>query len=81
MAWVTSGGAGSLASWTVVWRPQHPAFTIPYVPAIVHLDEGFHLVSSIVECLPEEITAGMRLRATFHAASDDIVLPYFRPAA
>ena len=65
----------------VVWRPQHPAFTIPYVPAIVFLDEGFHLVSSIVGCCPNEITSGMRLTVTFHAASDDIVLPYFRPAA
>jgi uncharacterized OB-fold protein len=81
LAWATSRGAGSLASWTVVWRPQHPAFTIPYVPAIVHLDEGFHLVSSIVGCEPDEITSGMRLFVAFHAASDDIVLPYFRPAA
>jgi uncharacterized protein len=65
----------------VVWRPQHPAFTIPYVPAIVELDEGFLLVSSIVGCSPDEITSGMRLVVTFHAASNDIVLPYFGPAA
>ena len=64
----------------MVWRPQHPAFTIPYIPAIVRLDEGFNLVSSIVGCEPGEITPGMRLAVTFHPASDDMVLPYFRPA-
>jgi uncharacterized OB-fold protein len=70
---------GSLYSWTVVWRPQHPSFRVPYAPAIVELDEGLRLLSSVVGCEPEELHEGMRLAVEFHPASDDISLPYFRP--
>jgi uncharacterized OB-fold protein len=79
LAWQPSGGTGSLYSWTVVWRPQHPSFRVPYAPAIVELDEGLRLLSSVVGCEPEELHDGMRLAVEFHAASDDITLPYFRP--
>ena len=80
LSWVPSAGLGSLYSWTVVHRPQHPSFVVPYAPAIVELDEGFWLVSSIIGCPADALTAGLRLRVEFHAASDEITLPYFRPA-
>ena len=35
LSWERSAGLGSLYSWTVVWRPQHPAFRVPYAPAII----------------------------------------------
>ena len=53
---------------------------MPYAPAIVELDEGFRMMSAVVGCTPADLTAGMRLAAEFHPASDTIVLPYFRPA-
>jgi uncharacterized protein len=77
--WVEGAGRGRLYSWTVVWRPQHPAFSVPYAPAIVELDEGYHMMSAIVGCEPEQLQADMRLAVEFHAASDEIVLPYFGP--
>jgi hypothetical protein len=77
---VRSSGEGSLYSWTVVWRPQRPAFTVPYAPAIVTLAEGFRMMSSIVGCEPEELAADMPLAVEFHPASDEIFLPYFRPS-
>jgi len=81
LSWARSSGLGTLYSWTVVWRPQRPSFTVPYAPAIVTLDEGFRMVSSVVGCEPEELTAGMPLAVEFHPASDEISLPYFRPTA
>ena len=80
LTWERSDGSGSLYSWTVVWRPQHPTFQVPYAPAIVELDEGFWLMTAIVGCEPDELRAGMRLAVEFHPASDDVTLPYFRPA-
>lgn len=79
MTWRPSAGLGSLYSWTIVHRPQHPTFVVPYAPAIVAVDEGFHLVTSIIGCSPEDLAAGLRLVVEFHPASDEIVLPYFRP--
>jgi hypothetical protein len=76
---VPSSGQGTLYSWTVVWRPQRPSFTVPYAPAIVTLDEGFRMVSSIVGCEPEALRADMPVAVEFHPASEEISLPYFRP--
>jgi uncharacterized OB-fold protein len=66
-------------SWTVVWRPMTPAFTVPYAPAIVRLDEGFDMVTAIVDCAPDAIHDGQRVHIQFHAVDDVITLPFFAP--
>jgi uncharacterized OB-fold protein len=81
LSWQASAGRGRLYSWTVVWRPQHPSFHVPYAPAIVTLDEGWSMVSAIVGCEPEDLRADMPLAVEFHPAGDEITLPYFRPVA
>lgn len=80
LGWEPSGGRGSLYSWTVVWRPPHPALTVPYAPAVVTLDEGWWFLSAVVGCAPDELRDGMALAVEFHPASESLVLPYFRPA-
>ncbi|HUC37008.1 MAG TPA: OB-fold domain-containing protein [Acidimicrobiales bacterium] len=77
--WVGSSGTGSLYSWTVVWRPQHPSFVVPYAPAVVELDEGWYLLSAVVGCEDDELSIGMRLEVEFHPVSEEITLPYFTP--
>jgi len=79
MSWAVSQGRGRLYSWTVVWRPQHPSFRVPYAPAIVELDEGFYLVSAIVGCEPDDLRVDMPVEVEFHPAGDEITLPYFGP--
>jgi len=80
LTWERSEGRGTLYSWTVVWRPQHPSFQVPYAPAIVALDEGFWMMTSIIGCEPDELRADLPVVVEFHPASDEAVLPYFRPA-
>jgi uncharacterized OB-fold protein len=79
LSWERSAGLGALYSWTVVWRPQHPAFRVPYAPAIVELDEGAWVMSAVIGCEPEDLAAGLRVAVEFHPASDSVTLPYFRP--
>jgi hypothetical protein len=63
-----------------VWRPQTPAFVVPYVPIIVDLDEGWDLLSNLIGCESDEVEIGMRVEVDFRAtASGDGSLPYFRP--
>jgi len=76
---LASRGKGSLYSWTVVWRAPDPAFSVPYAPAVVELDEGYFMVSAVVGCEVEDLRPGMRLKVVFHEASDEITLPYFAP--
>ena len=77
--WVASVGHGQLYSWTVVWRPQHPAYQVPYAPAIVRLDEGFTMMSAVVGCAPEALAPGLALEVEFHAVTDELTLPFFHP--
>lgn len=70
---------GEVYSYTVVWRPQTPAFEVPYVPAIIELDEGFSLMSAIVGCEVEDVAVGMRVKAVFEEMSEEISLVYFQP--
>ena len=80
LTWTRSSGRGTLYSWTVVWRPQHPTFTVPYAPAIVAMEEGWFHIGAVVGCEPEDLAAGTALAVEFHPASDEITLPYFRPS-
>jgi uncharacterized protein len=78
--WEESAGLGALYSWTVVWRPPNPAFRVPYAPAVIRLDEGFFMMSAVIGCEPEALQRDLRLAVEFHPVSDEITLPYFRPA-
>ena len=81
LTWTTSNGTGSVYSWTTIWRPQTPAFVVPYVAAIVDVDEGYQMVANIVECEAEDIFAGMPVGVEFHSIGSDMSLPYFHPLA
>lgn len=79
LTWETSSGRGTLYSWTIVWRPQHPAFRTPYAPAIMAVEEGWWLVTSVVGCPPQSLEPDMALEVEFHHAGAGIWLPYARP--
>ncbi len=81
LAWETSSGRGTLYSWTVVWRPQQPSFRTPYAPAVMAVEEGWWLMTSIIGCTPEDLVEGMPLAVEFHPAGGQIWLPYARPAS
>lgn len=75
--WAESAGKGSVYSFTVIWRPQTPAFEVPYVAAIVELDEGYTMITNIVDCDPGELETGKRVRVDFRPVRDGFVLPFF----
>jgi uncharacterized OB-fold protein len=81
LSWEASAGKGSLYSWTIIWRPQTPAFEVPYAVGIVDIDEGYQMLSAIIDCDADDLRLGLRLEVDFRKMSDEITLPYFRPAA
>jgi uncharacterized protein len=79
LVWEQSSGIGTVYSWTTVWRPQTPAFEVPYNAVIVELDEGWHFLSNLVGCEHDECHIGMHVQVQFHDLDSDVTLPYFRP--
>lgn len=80
LTWERSSGTGTVYSWTTVWRPQTPAFTVPYTAVIVEMDEGWHILSNLIGCDIDDVAVGMAVEVVFHPLDDDTTLPYFRPA-
>ena len=74
-------GGGSLYSFTVAHHPVHPAVTdkVPYLIALVNLDEGPRVVSSLRDCEPLAAYIGMRLTLIFEEIAPGVLLPQFRP--
>ncbi len=80
LEWQRSRGNGKIYSWTVAWRPQHPAFPVPYAAAIIDVDEGYQMLANIARCAPEDLRVGMPVSVFFHRVGDEIALPVFEPA-
>lgn len=76
-----ASGNGILYSYVINHR-SHPAYEAPYAIAVVQLDEGPRLMTSIVDCeqTPEALILDMPVTVAFDAVSDDISLPRFKPA-
>ena len=52
---------------------------MPYVVAVVALDEGPHLMTRLIQVEPEAVRIGMRVQVEFEKQDDEITLPVFRP--
>ena len=79
LEWIPSSGRGVVYSYTVVHRPPNPAFEVPYVVAIVELEEGFHMLSNLVGCDPAAVRVGMPVEVLFEPRGPEVTLPLFRP--
>ena len=82
--WVDASGRGKVFSWIVVRHPVPRdvyAQDVPYVVALVQLEEGPRLPTNIVGCAPEAVTAYMPVQVTFRDVTPEITLPVFEPAA
>jgi len=81
--WVEVKGKGKIYSFTVVHYAYTPAYrdALPYVVAIIELEEGIRLVTNIVGCKPEEVQIGMDVEITFEDVTPEFTLHKFQPAS
>jgi uncharacterized OB-fold protein len=78
---VDAAGTGAVHSFTVLHRAAMPGFEedVPYVVALIELDEGVRLVSNVVGTDPASVEIGLRVEAVF-AERDGLSFPQFAPA-
>lgn len=81
--WVAVSGRGRLHSYTVIHQPANPAFQpdVPYIYAMVELEEGPRLIANLVGCRPEEARIDLPLVAVYDDVTPEVTLVQFRPAA
>jgi uncharacterized protein len=73
--WRDSAGLGTVHATTVV----HPRKGDPYNVALIDIDEGFRLMSTVIGIPPREVRIGMRVRVEIEPVPDDDPRPVFRP--
>jgi hypothetical protein len=64
---------GKIETFTVIRRnpPLGYEKNVPYIVAVVRLEEGVNVLSQIVDCSPEEVKIGMSVELTFRKVRED----------
>ncbi|MFP1154830.1 DNA-binding protein [Mycobacterium sherrisii] len=63
--YVVSGGTGTVYSFVVHHAPKVPGRTLPFVIALVELDEGVRMLGELRGVDPAEVQIGLPVRATY----------------
>ncbi len=79
--WKPVSGRATLFSYTIVRRAASPAFAsdVPYVLAIVELEEGPHMTGNVIGIPVEEVSVGMALELSLVTVGDGQALPQWTP--
>jgi hypothetical protein len=82
LEWVRASGRGRLQSYTIVRRAVSEAYAaeVPYVVALVALEEGPTMMTGIVDCKVGDVRIGMPVQVVFDDWSAGVSIPKFAPA-
>jgi len=81
LTWIVASGKGTIYTYTVAHQAFGPfAGDVPFVVALVELEEGVRLMTRIVDAPRERITIGAEVHVTFAEVGEEMTLPYFRLA-
>lgn len=75
---VVASGLGVVYSHVVHHHPPVPGHTLPFVVALVELEEGVRLLAELTDVPPEEVHIGLPVRIGFVRVDDDLTMPVWR---
>ena len=80
--WASASGRGRVYTWTVILQYHAPPFReeLPYVIAIVELDEGVKMFGTLTGCAPEAVRIGMAVETYAVEAEEGVGILFWRPA-
>jgi len=80
--WEEASGRATLYTYSIVRRNDLPPWPerLPYVAAIVDLEEGPRMMTNVVDCAADGLHIGMDLEVTFRDEPQHYSVPVFRPA-
>ena len=83
LKWSQASGKATVYSFTTTQDMVEPKFwaDLPYVLALVDLEEGIRMMTRIVDCDPETVKIGMDVEVVFEDITEECALPMFRPVS
>ncbi len=81
--WVEASGSGKVFSFVTYHRIYQKGWEgeLPYVVALIELEEGARMLSNLVGIEPANVVCEMAVEVLFDDVTGDVTLPKFRPAA
>jgi uncharacterized OB-fold protein len=81
--WAEASGRGTIHTFTVVrqYGAEPYKSELPYVVAVIELDEGVRMMGNVTGIDPDEIRIGLSVEAYALLAEEKIAIPYWRPAS
>ena len=74
-----ASGRGEVYSFAVHHHPPVPGFQVPYVVALVALEEGTRLLANMTDVDPSDVRIGMPVEAGFQKIDETLTVPVFHP--
>ncbi len=63
---------GTIVAWTTIHvAPPQWRLLTPYVTAVVELENGTRITTQVVDCEPDEVEIGQKVRLEFRRITDD----------
>jgi hypothetical protein len=80
--WAESSGQGTVHTFTVVRQYGAPPFSneLPYVVAMIELEEGVRMMGQVTGCPVDEVRVGMPVQAYAVRADEAIGVVFWRKA-
>jgi uncharacterized protein len=79
--YVVAAGRGRVFSYVVHHHPEVPGKVLPFVVALVELDEGVRMIGELIDVEPGAVEIGMPVELALTRIDDELTLPYWRPSA
>jgi uncharacterized OB-fold protein len=81
VGWHVVSGRGRVYSFVIFHRVYHPGFAgeVPYVVAIVELEEGPRMLTNIVGVPVDQVRCNMPVSVVFDDVSSEVAIPKFAP--
>ena len=79
LEWTDVSGKGEIYTFTVARKPAGPAFAddVPYVIAMIALDEGPRMLTNIITADVEQVAIGDRVTVRYDDVTPELSLPKF----
>jgi uncharacterized OB-fold protein len=80
--WRTASGRGVVHTFTVIRQNWVEPFRslVPYVVAVVELEEGPRMMTNLTDCDVDRVRIGMPVEAHFVPVEEGLAVPFWRPA-
>ncbi|MFJ7216966.1 bifunctional MaoC family dehydratase N-terminal/OB-fold nucleic acid binding domain-containing protein [Amycolatopsis sp. NPDC098790] len=78
--YVVASGRGTVFSYVVHHHPPVPGKELPFVVALVELEEGVRVMAELLDAAADEVHIGLPVVAAFVRVDDDLTLPAWKVA-